>query len=261
LDAWIAQVVRWVAIGLLAASLVPAAFAARNLARSRAAAYYVQRRNALGRAVRWLLAMLALLVVAVVLLIIAPALEPPATLPPASATPSATPEATDTASPAPSAVPSATPTHRPTATAPPIPTPTPSVEPPPCALTPLPSAVPAAQGARLELLALATAADANGQPVDPGRAFRAGSHPVLLFFHYQGMTTGVPVTFAWYREGEYLPECSETWLWGQKANRHWGSEGNATVTCSPGTGWMTGTYEVRVFIEARLQGVAQYVIE
>ncbi len=74
MDALIAQVMRGVAIGLLAGSLVPAIFAARNLARSRAATYYVQRRNALARAVRWLLAMLVMLVVAVVLLIVAPAL-------------------------------------------------------------------------------------------------------------------------------------------------------------------------------------------
>jgi len=131
---------------------------------------------------------------------------------------------------------------------------------PPGALTPLPSAVPAPPEAKLELLALAMEKDRRDEPIQPRSEFPPGEHDVLLFFHYDGMSDGIQVTFAWYREGELIDQCSDTWLWGQDDGRDWGEVGWTSYVCTPATGWEPGNYEIRVFIETRLQGVAQYVV-
>jgi hypothetical protein len=135
------------------------------------------------------------------------------------------------------------------------------VLPPDIALTPIASAVPAGEDAHIELLALASEADSEGQPVDPGKEFRTGQHPVQLFFEHTGMDAGVPVTFAWYGNGEILDTCSSTWLWDLWEGRVWGRDGKASVACQPIAGWQEGSYEVRVFVGVQLQGVAQFVIE
>jgi len=170
------------------------------------------------------------------------------------------PTPTPTFTPSPTATPTVTPTPRPTATAPAIPTATPEVPPPAAALTPLPSAVPAREDARIQLMALALEVDAQGQPVNPGNEFPPGRHRVYAFFQYDGMVDGTTTTFAWYKDGEFIESCSDTWLWGVAKGRDWGEHGFTWYACDPAAGWEPGRYEIRVFIETRLQGIAQFAI-
>lgn len=255
------DLIRWVAYALLIVSAIPAGQIVIQLIRARRAPYYAMRQNALGRARRWALVALILQAVAAALLIVPPRvatmLSPPTPIP--AATPTGVPPATVT--PLPTRTPTATPTRPPTATPPFIPTSTPGVQPPPSALSPIPSAVPAGKDARISIITLAAGQDASGQPVDPGAEFPPGDRRIYLFFTYEGMNDGAVTTFAWYRDGEFIDFCSDTWAWGFVEGRNWGEEGRTSYFCKPPGGWQPGSYEIRVFIEARLQGVAQFVVE
>ncbi len=269
---------RWLAYLLFALTLIPIGLALAEFTKARRAAYYAVRRAAFSRATRWLLVSAVLPSVAIVLLLVPsfvayvlpspPTVTPlltstptPTPVPVPSETPITTPTATRRPTATPPQIPTITPTRRPTATPPPIPTPTPTVRPPDTALTPIPSALPAREDSRIQLLALATQVDADGLPVDPGKEFPPGHHLVYLFFQHEGMDAGVPVTVAWYQEGELLEVCSGTWLWDLVEGRVWGEQGQASVTCHPIAGWQQGNYEIRVFIETRLEGIAQFVIK
>lgn len=249
---------RWIAYVVLLASLIPVALTIREFLRSRRAKYYAVRQSALRRAARF--ALVSLLLVALgAALFGAPSLLPQIIQTP-TPTPTATAQPSPSPSPSPRPSPTPTPTRRPTATAPLIPTATPEVLLPESALSPLPSAVPAGEDAEIELLALATGEDEEGRPLEPGSEFPPGDHRMYLFFQYEGMEDGVMTTFAWYREGEFIEGCSDTWLWGMVEDRHWGESGKISYFCEPAGGWEPGQYEIHVFIEDRLQGIAQFVI-
>ena len=252
--------IRWVAYALLIVAAVLVGLAITQLITARRAPFYVMRRNALTRATRWALAALASLVVAVLLLLVVPSLlaaVPASVLPTVTLT--SVPTATATSRPTP--IPTITPTRRPTATPPFIPTSTPAILPPESALSLLPSAVPAGEDAHIAIITLATEQDASGQPVDPGVEFPPGDHRLYLFFTYEGMHNGTMTTFAWYKDGQLIEFCSDTWLWGLVEGREWGESGRTHYLCKPPGGWVPGTYEIRVFIETRLQGIAQFVIK
>ena len=123
---------------------------------------------------------------------------------------------------------------------------------PVAALTPLPSQVPAGQEARIERVALAAEKDEKDAPVDPGDVLPPGDHWVYLFFTYTGMENGVMRSFAWYRDGQFVERCSDTALW------EWSEAGSTWYGCRPAEGWEQGGYEVRVFVETRLQFVARF---
>jgi hypothetical protein len=256
----ILDVARWVAYGLLIAAAFPTAMAVVQLIKARRAPIYATRQNAYKEARRWMSALLVLLVLALVLLVVPPPvaalLVRPTPVP--TATPTAAP--TCTATPCPTGTPTATPTRRPTATPPTIPTLTPSLSPPETVLTPLPSAMPARENAHIAIITLAAGEDENGDPVDPGSEFPPGQQRVYLFFTYEGMRTGTQTTFAWYKGEEFIEFCSDTWLWGTVEGRQWGWRGRTSYRCRPPEGWEPGTYEIRVFIETQLQGVAQFVV-
>jgi hypothetical protein len=121
--------------------------------------------------------------------------------------------------------------------------------------------VPPREDAQIELLALASELDASGQPLDPGKEFAPGQHLVHLYFRYAAMDAGVPVAMAWYRDEQLWDICTGVWLWDLVEGRVWGQEGTASVSCQPIAGWQPGSYEIRVYIGAELQGIAQFVIE
>ncbi len=259
----IATWLRRFAYTLLLASAIPAVLTIFHLIKARRAPYYVLRRDAFRRARRWILTSLALQAVAVLLLFVAlylPAVTR-APLPSPSATSFVAPTLTRTPTRSPTRTPTPTPTRRPTATPPFIPTPTQAVPLPEIALSPLPSAVPPGEEARIAVITLATEEDAAGQPVDPGSEFPPGDHRVYLFFTYEGMDDGIQTTFAWYKGEEFIDFCSDAWLWGLVEGRDWGRSGRSSYFCRPPGGWEPGTYEIRVFIETRLQGIAQFAIE
>ncbi len=248
----------WVAYALLLAAIIPLAVAISQFARARSAPYYAIRENALRQAKRWLLVMLILLVLGVDVLVVPPRLT--ATLPrpeePASDTPAPAPTAIVTPTPRPTLAPTATPTRRPTATAPFIPTPT-SVATltaplPDSALTPLPAAVPAGEDAHITFITLAADKDEGGGPVDPGSEFPPGDHRVYLFVAYEGMANGVAWTFAIYHGEELLDSTTQSW--------EWGAQGRTYLYYKPPGGYEPGVHEMHVFVEQRLQGVAQFII-
>lgn len=245
-----------IAYALLIASAIPVGLAIHQFIKARHAAYYILRREALGRAGRWVLAALVLQALAVALLVVPPRLVAIVHRPeePVLDTPTPALTATVTPTPRPTRTPTVTPTRRPTATPPFIPTPTPTVSPPDTALTPIPSAVPAGEDARITLVALAIEKDERDRPVEPGDEFPPGDHWVYLFFAYEGMENGVVRTFAWYKEGEFIEFCSDTGLW------EWGQRGATWYGCRLPGGWEPGRYEIHVFIETLLQGIAQFVI-
>lgn len=262
------DVLRWVAYVLFVLSIIPLILSARYYLKSRRAKYYIGRREALQQSGRWIALALVIAGLGATLLITGPQLSFPFLTPP-TATPTVTPSATlpalvyPTSSPTPSppSTSTATPTRPPTATPPFIPTPTPKATLPEFALSPLPSAIPAGEDAYIKLITLAMEKGEDGGPVEPGSEFPAGKHYVYLFFQYDGMEEGVMTTFAWYRDGEYLERCSDTWLWDMVEGREWGENGRMSYYCNPAGGWEPGMYEIHVFIEDQLQGIAEFVIE
>jgi len=242
---------RWVAYVLLLASVIPVGVVITQLIKARRAPFYIARELALKRAKRWVLVALLLLVLGIDLLIVPPRLAPASRRSPEH-TPTPTSATMVTPTPRPTQMPTVTPTRRPTATPPFIPTPTSDVPLPESALTPLSSAVPAGEGAHINVITLAADRDDGGQPVDPGIEFPSGDHRVCLFIHYEGMADGVAWTLAIYREGQFLDSTTEVW--------EWGTEGKTCLYYKPPGGYEPGVYEMRVFVENRLQAVAQFVI-
>lgn len=246
------DILRWVAYALLIASAIPIGLAISQFAKARRAQYYAARREAPRQAMRWVLAALVLQALAVALLILPPRMvvfvSTPTPVP--TATPTVTPTLTPT--PRPTLTPTVTPTRRPTATPPAIPTPTPLISPPDIALTPLPSAVPAGEDAHITFITLAADKDDSGEPVEPGAEFPPGDHRVYLFVSYDGLADGVAWTLALYCEGEFLGGSTQLWERGE--------EGQTYFYYKPPEGYEPCNYEMRVFIEERLQGVAQFVI-
>lgn len=262
------DVLRWVAYVLFVLSIIPLFLSARYYLKSRRAKYYIGRSEALQQSGRWIALALVVAGLAVTVLIAGPQLSfpfltSPTVTPTFTASPTLIVFASPTSSPTPSRTftPTTTPTRPPTATPPFIPTPTPKAKLPEFALSPLPSAVPAGEDAYIKLITLAMEKGEDGGPVEPGSEFPAGKHYVYLFFQYDGMEEGVMTTFAWYRDGEYLERCSDTWLWDMVEGRDWGKSGRMSYYCNPAGGWEPGMYEIHVFIEDQLQGIAEFVIE
>jgi hypothetical protein len=257
---------RWVAYGLLIASIVPAGLSVPQFAKSRSAPYYILRRNALRRAMRLLLAMLIMQALAIALLIVCPLLRSggPRPTPTPTARLTSTPgiptqTAIPTITPRPTRAPTATPSPQPTATAttaPPVsPVPT-TTQPGDGTTPPAASPVPAGLDARIEFIALAIEKDEHNMPVNPENEFPPGDHYVYLFFSYQGMQNGVITTFAMYRDGgiyqvgEEAYSDTSPWRWGPRGRTFYQWPGD----------WEPGNYEIHVFIEEDPQFIAEFVI-
>jgi hypothetical protein len=247
------SILRWVAYALLGASVVTLGGAGVMLRRSRSAPYYALRKAAMGRAGRLALGAALGAAIAGATLSVLPFIKVVA--PSAQATPTlASTAEMSLVAPRSTATPLASPTRRATATLPAVATPTPPVPLPEIARSPIEGAVLAGEDARIELVALALEKDDSDRPVNPGNEFLPGDHWVYLFFSYSGMNNGVARTFAWYKAGEFYERCSDTSLW------EWGSPGRTYYRCRPAGGWEPGEYEIHVFVESRLQGIAQFRI-
>lgn len=257
---------RWIGYALFILSLIPLALAFQQLLKSRRAKYYVARQSAIKQLRRWALLVLVLITLAAVSLLTFVKLPTLVPAPTSAPTLTITLSPTHLPSPEPSRTPTATatPTRRSTATAPFTPTPTPaptltsSAQLPEAALSPLPSAVPASEDASISLIRLDIE---EGEPVGSANKFPTGQYPIHLVFEYEGMEDGVRTTFAWYRGGVFIERCSDTWLWGLVEGRAWGESGQISYYCNPATGWEPGSYRINVFIEDRLQGVAEFEVE
>lgn len=245
------DIIRWIAYAMLVAAGVSGGFAIPAFRKSRRAPYYILRQNALRRATTLATVAAILIVLAIFMLVLAPRLT---SLPATTPEPAITPVPTVAPTATPGSIDSNTPTPRPTATVVPTPTPIQTVSLPDSALSPLPSAVPASEDALVTVTAVAMEKGDGGLPVDPAEVFPPGQHAIYVFFTYEGMANGVPRTFAWYRDGEYLDFCSSTDAW------NWGDRGRTSYFCNPSAGWVPGSYEVHIFIETRLMDTAQFVI-
>lgn len=141
--------------------------------------------------------------------------------------------------------------------------PTPSSPAPPSHVTPTPqptptftltpSPRPTAKGEHLRLLALARGIDADKHPVEEGTTFSLDDRPVYVFFEYRGMTNGMRWAHEWRRGDEVLG--------GEEALWEWGNAGRAWVYFLPPFGWSVGTYEVRLYVEGRLEVSAEFTIQ
>ncbi|MBN1976946.1 MAG: hypothetical protein JW918_06055 [Anaerolineae bacterium] len=232
---------RWIAYALLIGSAIPAGLSIPRFVKSRRAKYYGIRREALQQAMRWLLIMGVMQVVAILLLVVCPILQSSAPTPEATATPTEPPAET---------VPSPTTRPRPTAAPTAVPTKTPS---------PTPTAT-AEPEARITFRALSTDVS-GGRPVDPGDTFPPGDHRVYVFFRYEGMQNGLETAADWYKDGEAIDFCSDTWAWGQDEDYGFGgATGASLIYCRPPGGWEPGHYEIRFLIEERLQFIVEFAI-
>jgi len=260
------------AIALFVVVVVAVGVGLLHLRHAKLDRYYIMREEARRKGTRWLLAATVSFIVGVVLLClyfyppVTPA-APQSPLPPLSTATAAgvTPLPKATLTPSAVALPSPTPTRRPTATPPFIPTPTPAYPLPETALSPLPGAVQADPEAQITFRTFALGEE-NNQPVDPGLEFPAGDHRVYFFFEYEGMRKDVVWTFGWYKDGEYLD--GNTCLWGRDIVTEFGrcppipgSVGVNYLYLRPPGGYEPGLYEVRVWIEDRLQVTAQFVVQ
>ncbi len=257
---------RWIAIALVSGAVVTFGLSIFFFYRARIGEYYIIRESARKKGLLWFLATVGLLIAWGVTLYLQA--HPPQGLTPAT-TPTPTPTVTSTISPAtliplatatPTAIPSPTPTREATATPPFIPTPTPAYPLPEEAVTRLEGAVPAAPESQITFVTFAADVE-NGRPVDPGIEFQPGDHRIYFFFDYRDMTVGSTWTYAWYDENGYLD--GNTCPWGvQQENcpRIMGTTGSNYLFFRPPGGYESGIYEVRVWIEERIQATAQFVI-
>jgi hypothetical protein len=244
---------RWIAYALLIGSVIPAGLSIPQFIKSRRAKYYGIRREALQRALRWLLIAGIMIGVAILQMVICPLLQssdtpstPDATLAPTKAAVKATLPLTIT--PRPTEEPTTAPTRRPTET------PQPTSAPPSDGPTQEASPVPAGSEASIKFTALAMEKNESGLPVNAGFEFPPGDHAIYVFFTYEGMQNGVERTFTWYKDGELFERCSQTALW------EWGDRGRTSYYCQPSTGWEPGSYEVHIFVEDRMQFITEFLI-
>jgi hypothetical protein len=155
--------------------------------------------------------------------------------------------------------PTGTPLPRPTATPLPVPTATPSptrippTDLPPTLLTPVPSAVPAAENASFGPIQLGSGyLRENSQVTGINNVFPLDVPVVHATFLVRNVNRNAVWTAAWYREGKYV--AGDPLLWTDLPN----IVGHAFFG-QPG-GFKPGKWELRLYIEDRLQSKATFTI-
>jgi len=234
--------------------------AVNYLRQARSGAYYVQREEARGRGLR-LIGVAALS--ALVLFGLAATSDYLGVRPVqvAQATATLTPlptltaiRPTETTTPA---EPTGTPSPRPTATQLPVPTATPSptrippTDLPPTLLTPIPQAEPAAENASFGPVQLGLGY-VNFQLTGLTNIFPLDVPIVHGTFLVRNMSRNAVWTAAWYREGKYV--AGDPLLWTALPNTI------GHVFYGPPGGYKPGKWELRLYIEDRLQQKAVFTI-
>ena len=243
-----------------AAVVILIVIAVRALREARSGSYYVVREKARSRGLRLML--LALLVVPVTLggaAYVDHVAGTPTVLVKVTATPTLThtarpvqPTATVTQEP-----PTDTPQPRPTTTPLPVPTVTasptriPPTDLPPTLLTPIPSAVAAVENASFGPLQLG-ACYVNYQLCAIANSFPLDTPVVHATFLVRNLNRNATWTAAWYRDGKYV--AGDPLLWTSAPN----TVGH--VFFGPPGGFRPGRWELRLYIEDRLQSKAAFTI-
>jgi hypothetical protein len=253
---WVSALTGIGVIGALLA-LILAIWAWREARHTR---YLIVRRAAERRARRWFWLTLGLVLSTGALNALARSgfhlpfeIPPPAW--PGLVSPSPTPSMETFPSPSPTPLeeipptPTLPPTPVPSPTAPSSPLPPPTLPYPPTLLTPLPGAVPAPPNARFTDLALTDACDERGRPVQiptpPPTVFPAGTVRICGRFRVENMPKGAAWTVAWYRED--APEDSSTLRWDGRPGQ------SGYIYNTRPAGFLPGRWEIRLYIEDRLQ--------
>ncbi len=243
-----------------AAVIIFIIIAIRALQEARSGLYYVVREKARSRGLRLIL--MALLMVPVTLGLAAYA-DHVAGSPPALVRITATPTLTHTVQPVRPTVtatpepPTDTPQPRPTATLLPVPTVTasptriPPTDLPPTLLTPIPSAVAAAENASFGPIQLGTSY-VNYQLGDIAESFPLDMPVVHATFLVRNLNRNATWTAAWYRDGKYV--AGDPLLWTSVPN----TVGH--VFFGPPGGFRPGKWELRLYIQDRLQSKATFTI-
>ena len=177
-----------------------------------------------------------------------PSPVPPVTAaPPSAEVPTAAPT-TLTSVPAPSVTPTSPLTLTSTPTSAPTPLPSPT-ETAPSVLTPV------AQGSLFSNLVVASAIDANGQPISPGGPIGVSRRPVYVFFDYRNMTPGTAWGHVWLRGNQELSRTEEKWP------DDWGEAGRAWIFYTPESSYLPGVYEVRLLVSAQVVATTTFVVQ
>jgi len=154
-------------------------------------------------------------------------------------------------------LPTDTPQPRPTSTPLPVPTATasptriPPTDLPPSLLTPVPSAVPAAESANFGPIQLG-ASYINYQLGAVANSFPLDTPIVYATFLVRNMNRNAVWTAAWYREGKYVTGDPRLWTGAPNTVGY-------TFYGAPG-GFRPGKWELRLYIEDRLQSKAAFTI-
>ncbi len=238
---------RWLTVWLVGAGLIGVILtlvvAIRAYVKVRRAGYYIVREAARRTAVRASL----LVVILTLLTIIVPFIptQDPAPKPTLAPTPHSSLTPTPTRA-IPTATATSTPTPLPTATEPFIPTSTPQPTLPITFTTSFSQAVPPPADASIEFWTLAQGVSDDNRPVEAATQFTVGIERIYLFYTYDGLLPGVPITIVWYHEGELLSGGTDLWEAQQ-------SGGERYVFLTPSGGYTIGAYEVQVWLGNRMQ--------
>ena len=225
---------------LLGISIWNAVSAARL---ARRGAYYVVREEALRNTRRWAFIAALIAIIGVTLTVVAanqPA--PPMTVVMTAPTPTAAPIISPTKT-QPSATPTATSTKGPTVT--PSPSATSTATPgsankiPDLLLTPVPSAVSPAPGAKLPLTTLASLLDGSKNPVDPGQLFPAGTKTIQILFKASGVNNNAVYSLFCSKNAKIADSIIDLWRWNTQPQ-------SSRVFCS--IDGSVGTYKVEAYL-------------
>jgi hypothetical protein len=186
----------------------------------------------------------------------------PTALPTATAVPPSATPVPPTATAAPTLAPTATaqpPTRTPDPTlaalptAPPAsPTAAPTLTPAPTA-TIVPSGKPTAAPRAIALSTIASAYDAQEQPVGSATEFASGLKNIFVFFNFQNLATDTPIQHVWLRDSTQLS--IERTIWKRAGS------GLGFLTLSQPDGFKPGLYQVRVLLESEPAFVANFVVK
>ncbi len=171
-------------------------------------------------------------------------LVPPATASPAAARAADAPRRTATGVPTPAPSPTPAP---PAARA----TPTTASTAAPPAGAPDPTAAPIAS--YLALSAVGAGVDGQGAPLTVTTEFSPGATAIYLFFDHRGIPAGALIRHNWFLEGGSVHYDAFAWSGP--------GDGLAHVDWEPLEPLAPGMYEVRVFLDRRLQFVANFLVK
>ena len=243
---FLAQNATWllpIGVLLLGISIWNAVRAARL---ARRGAYYVVREEALRNTRRWaFIAALVAVIGAALTVVAANRPEPSVTVVTMAPTPTPAPIISPTKI-QPSATSTATPTQGPTVTSRPSATSTasatsvlPTSTIPGLLLTPVPSAVSPAPGAKLTLITLASLLDGAKNPVDPGQIFPAGTKTIQVLFKASGVNNNAVYSIFCSKGTKIVDSIVDLWRWNTQPQ-------NSRIFCS--IDGSVGAYKVEAYL-------------